>query len=102
MVVDLRGLGLKGNTAAELLDNIGLTCNKNSVLNDPEGPTITSGIRLSSSAGTTRGLGENEFKLIGEIICKVLLEASNNNLSDNTIIDSKNKVRMICDKFPIY
>ena len=44
-----------------------------------------------SSAGTTRGLGENEFKLIGEIICKVLLEASNNNLSDNTIIDSKNK-----------
>ena len=45
---------------------------------------------------------ENEFKLIGEIICKVLLEASNNNLSDNTIIDSKNKVRMICDKFPIY
>ncbi len=102
LVVDLRGLGLKGDNAAELLDNVGLTCNKNSVLNDPEGPTITSGIRLSSSAGTTRGLGENEFKLIGEIICKVLIEASKNNLSDKTITDCKNKVRMICDKFPIY
>ncbi len=102
MVLDLINIGLKGNYAAELLDKVGLTCNKNSILNDSESPMVTSGVRLSSSAGTTRGLGTSEFQIIGEVISDILKNASCKQLSDKIINKNKKRIQCICKKFPIY
>ena len=102
MVVDLRAIGIKGNHASEILDQVGLTCNKNSVLNDPEPPMITSGIRISSNAGTTRGLGIEQFKIIGEVISDMLKNAHNTKLLKSKIIINKNIIRELCLNFKIY
>ena len=72
MLVDLRPKGVKGNAAAEALERAGITCNKNGVPFDPEKPTVTSGIRLGTPAGTTRGFGVKEFQDIGHLISDVL------------------------------
>ena len=72
MLVDLRPKGVKGNAAAEALERAGITCNKNGVPFDPEKPTVTSGIRLGTPAGTTRGFGVREFQDIGHLISDVL------------------------------
>ena len=68
MLVDLRGTGTSGKELEELLDSVGVTCNKNMIPNDPEPPTVTSGVRLGSAAMTTRGMGEEEMREISEII----------------------------------
>jgi glycine hydroxymethyltransferase len=68
MLVDLRGTGTNGKELEELLDRVGVTCNKNMIPNDPEPPTVTSGVRLGSAAMTTRGMGEEEMREISEII----------------------------------
>jgi len=70
MLVDLRSTGTNGKELEELLDAIGVTCNKNMVPNDPEPPTVTSGVRLGTAAMTTRGMGEEEMREISEIIAR--------------------------------
>ena len=70
MLVDLRPKGLTGKQAEESLDRAGITCNKNGIPFDPEKPMVTSGIRLGSPAGTTRGFGRAEFRQVGELIVR--------------------------------
>ncbi len=70
MLVDLRNTGTNGKELEELLDAIGVTCNKNMIPNDPEPPTVTSGVRLGTAAMTTRGMGEEEMREISEIITR--------------------------------
>ncbi len=70
MLVDLRNTGTNGRELEELLDQIGVTCNKNMIPNDPEPPTVTSGVRLGTAAMTTRGMGEEEMREISGIIAR--------------------------------
>ena len=102
-LVDLRPKNLTGKDAERSLENAGITCNKNGVPFDPQSPFVTSGIRLGSPAGTSRGFGKNEFELIGNLIGDVLdgLEKNNEN-NDNVEKEVKTKVKSLCDKFPIY
>ena len=85
------------------MERAGLTCNKNGVPFDPEKPWITSGVRLGSPAGTTRGFKEKEFELVGNLIGDVL-DGLQKNLHDNS--ETEKKVRSealdLCKKFPIY
>ncbi|MBD8511363.1 serine hydroxymethyltransferase [Photobacterium sp. CAU 1568] len=103
MLVDLRPKGLKGNQVEEALERAGITCNKNGIPFDPEKPMVTSGIRLGTPAGTSRGFGEAEFKQIGEWIGDVLdgLAASpdNNNETEQRV---KQQVQKLCSRFPLY
>ena len=103
VLVDLRPKNLTGKAAERSLENAGITCNKNGVPFDPESPFVTSGIRLGSPAGTSRGFGENEFREIGNLIGDVL-DGLSQNPDDNSNVESKVKlkVKALCDKFPIY
>ncbi len=103
VLVDLRPKSLTGKAAERSLENAGITCNKNGVPFDPESPFVTSGIRLGSPAGTSRGFGENEFREIGNLIGDVL-DGLSLNPDDNSKVESevKLKVKTLCDKFPIY
>ena len=102
-LVDLRPKKLTGKAAEHSLENAGITCNKNGVPFDPESPFVTSGIRLGSPAGTSRGFGVNEFKLIGHYIGDVL-DGLAKNSDNNSVIENeiKIKVKSLCEKFPIY
>jgi glycine hydroxymethyltransferase len=103
VLVDLRPKKLTGKAAERSLENAGITCNKNGVPFDPESPFVTSGIRLGSPAGTSRGFGENEFREIGNLIGDVL-DGLASNPEDNSKVEAevKVKVKNLCDKFPIY
>ncbi len=103
MVVDCRPMKVTGKAAEESLERAGLTCNKNAIPFDPEKPFITSGIRLGTPAGTTRGFGVEEFKQIGTMICDVL-EALGKNPTDNSAQEKKTfeQVKALCAKFPVY
>lgn len=103
VLVDLRPKKLTGKAAERSLENAGITCNKNGVPFDPESPFVTSGIRLGTPAGTSRGFGEDEFRLIGNLIGDVL-DGLAKNPDDNSSIENevKVKVKTLCDKFPIY
>ncbi len=103
VLVDLRPKGLKGNAAEESLDRAGMTCNKNGIPFDPEKPMVTSGIRLGTPAGTTRGFGNEEFKDIGNLIGDVLDELAANH-DDNSVAENAamGKVRSLCERFPVY
>ena len=103
VLVDLRPKKLTGKAAERSLENAGITCNKNGVPFDPESPFVTSGIRLGSPAGTSRGFGENEFHVIGNLIGDIL-DGLSQNPDDNSKIESdvKAKVKSLCEKFPIY
>ena len=103
ILVDLRSKGVTGKDTEESLERAGMTCNKNGVANDPNPPTITSGIRLGSPAATTRGFKEDEFKFIGEKISMVINSLSSSNSDISMIEDSiKKEVFELCSRFPIY
>ncbi|SHM61457.1 serine hydroxymethyltransferase [Paracoccus solventivorans] len=103
VLVDLRPKGVTGKLAEIALERAGLTCNKNAIPNDPEKPFVTSGIRLGSSAGTTRGFGEAEFRKIGALILRVLDALSQNPEGDAAVeAEVRAEVRAICGAFPIY
>ena len=104
VLLDLRPKGVKGRDAEVALERAGLTCNKNSIPFDPEKPSITSGVRLGTSAGTTRGFGEAEFKRIGELILTVIDALAEAGPEGNRAVEGKvlAEVREICRKFPIY
>ena len=98
MLVDLRSIGMTGKVADRLLDEVDVTANKNTVPFDPESPFVTSGIRLGSPAVTTRGMGAEEFKEIGNIIADRLLNPED----DATAQDCRQRVAQLCDRFPLY
>ena len=104
MLVDLRPKNITGKAAEEALGRAGITCNKNGIPFDPEKPMITSGIRLGSPAGTTRGFGVAEFREIGQMIIEVLDGLSVNGEDGNSAIESvvKDKVVALTSRFPIY
>ncbi len=103
MLVDLRPKGLKGNMAEAALERVGITCNKNGVPFDPEKPTVTSGIRLGTPAGTTRGFGTAEFREIGEMIGDVLdVLAGRGELTEPAADPVRRRVDDLCRRFPIY
>ncbi|WP_271270978.1 serine hydroxymethyltransferase [Aliamphritea hakodatensis] len=103
MLVDLRPKGLKGNAVEDALERAGITCNKNGIPFDSEKPMITSGIRLGTPAGTSRGFGEEEFRLIGNLINDVL-DGLVANPDDNSEVEAKvrTQVEALCQKFPLY
>jgi glycine hydroxymethyltransferase len=104
MLVDLRPKNLKGNDAEESLGRAFITCNKNGVPFDPEKPMITSGIRLGTPAGTTRGFGEQEFRDIGTMVVEVLDGLAENGTDDNGGVEAtiRERVGALCARFPIY
>lgn len=105
LIVDLRGKSFFGKHAEKSLDRAGLTCNKNTVPNDPEGPFTTSGIRLGTPAPTTRGFVEDDFTAVGNMIADVLdaLEGvEDKEASHDTEATVKAQVEALCAKYPIY
>ena len=104
VLVDLRPKGVKGNATEKALGRAHITCNKNGVPFDPEKPTITSGIRLGSPAGTTRGFGEVEFRQIADWIIEVVDGLAANGEDGNAAVEAKVKAEVadLCAKFPIY
>lgn len=104
MLVDLRPKGLTGKAADEALERSHITCNKNGVPFDPEKPMITSGIRLGTPAGTTRGFGVAEFTEIGQMILRVLDGLAANGEDGNAAVEAavRADVSALCKRFPIY
>jgi glycine hydroxymethyltransferase len=104
MLVDLRPKGLTGKAAEVALGRANITCNKNGVPFDPEKPTITSGIRLGTPAGTTRGFGIAEFQEIGRLIIEVLDGLKENCAESNDVVEGsvRGRVAALTDRFPIY
>lgn len=98
MLVDLRSKGVTGKMAEEGLEKAGITCNKNSIPNDPEKPFVTSGVRLGTPAITARGMKEDEAVQIAEMIIKVLENVND----DEKIAEVKNEVLKLAEKFPLY
>ena len=103
MLVDLRPLGLTGRDAEQSLERAGITCNKNGIPFDPQRPAVTSGIRLGSSAATTRGFGQEEFRSIARRIVETLdglaQGSANNGAVEARVCEA---VRQLCARFPIY
>jgi len=104
MLVDLRPKKVTGKATEAALGRASITCNKNGVPNDPEKPTITSGVRLGSPAATTRGFGVAEFKLVGELIVEVIDGMAAAGGEGNQAVEEsvKQRVTALTDRFPIY
>jgi len=104
VLVDLRPKGVTGAATEKALGRAHITCNKNGVPFDPEKPMVTSGVRLGSPAGTTRGFGEAEFREIGRLIVEVVDGLAVNGEDGNGAVEAavKAKVKVLCDRFPIY
>ena len=103
-LVDLRPKGVKGNAAEQALLRAHITCNKNGIPFDPEPPMVTSGLRLGTPAGTTRGFGTEEFREIARFICEVVDGLAANGEENNGAVEAavKEKVAGLCAGFPIY
>lgn len=103
ILIDLRSKGLKGNEVCDSLARANIICNKNAVPNDPEKPSITSGLRIGTPAGTTRGFGIHEFEDIGDMIADIIdgikLTNGENEVMENVV---REKVFEMCRAFPIY
>ena len=104
MLVDLRPKGVKGNATEKALGRAHITCNKNGIPFDSEKPTITSGVRLGTPAGTTRGFAEGEFRQIGDWIVEVVDGLAANGEDGNADAEAavRAKVATLCARFPIY
>ncbi|MTW16210.1 aminotransferase class I/II-fold pyridoxal phosphate-dependent enzyme [Rhodoplanes serenus] len=104
MLVDLRPKRLTGKVAEAALGRAHITCNKNGIPFDPEKPMVTSGVRLGTPAGTTRGFGVAEFKEVGEMISEVLDVLSQKNSDEDALVEGavREKVKRLVDRFPIY
>jgi glycine hydroxymethyltransferase len=104
VLVDLRPKRVTGKAAEIALERAGLTCNKNAIPNDPEKPFVTSGIRVGSSAGTTRGFGEAEFRRVAELMLKVIDGLAANGMEGVATVEQEvlAEVKDLCRRFPIY
>lgn len=98
MLVDVRSCGLTGKVAEFLLDEVGITCNKNTIPFDPESPFVTSGIRLGTPALTTRGLKEADMEEIASIISLVLKNSEDKAKHE----EAAKRVAALCEKYPMY
>ncbi|MDD7389488.1 MAG: serine hydroxymethyltransferase [Lachnospiraceae bacterium] len=96
MLLDLRGTGITGKAAEELLNQVNITCNKNAIVNDPEKPSVTSGVRLGTAAATTRGLKEEDMILVADAIAMTLKDPEGSRDKAAAIVKS------ITDKYPLY
>ncbi|MEX3947248.1 serine hydroxymethyltransferase [Paraburkholderia sp. EG287B] len=103
LLVDLRPKGLKGNQVEQALERAGITCNKNGIPFDAEKPTVTSGIRLGTPAGTTRGFGVDEFREIGRLILEVF-DALGVHPEGDAATEQRvrREIFALCERFPIY
>jgi glycine hydroxymethyltransferase len=105
MLVDLRPKTATGKVAEKALDRASITCNKNAIPFDPEKPFVTSGIRLGTPAGTTRGFGVAEFQEIGKLIVEVVDSLAGKNSDEgDAVVEAAvaKKVEALCQRFPIY
>lgn len=104
VLVDLRPKGVTGKAADEALERAHITCNKNGVPFDTASPFVTSGIRLGSPAGTTRGFGSDEFRKIGELVAAVVDGLAANGEDGNQSVEAevRTQVSALCEAFPIY
>ncbi|MDT8854266.1 serine hydroxymethyltransferase [Paracoccaceae bacterium Fryx2] len=104
MLVDLRPKGVKGNATEKALGRAHITCNKNGIPFDPEKPMVTSGVRLGTPAGTTRGFGEAEFREIGDWIVEVVDGLAANGEDGNGAVEAavRAKVEALCARYPLY
>ena len=104
MLVDLRPKAVKGNATEKALGRAHITCNKNGIPFDPEKPTVTSGIRLGTPAGTTRGFTEAEFRQIGRWIIEVVDGLAAHGEDGNAAVEAKVKAEVagLCARFPLY
>ena len=98
LLVDLRAVGLTGKVAEHILDEVGITCNKNTIPFDPESPFVTSGIRLGTPALTTRGLNAEDMKEIASIIALVLKHPEDTAAQE----EAKERVAKLCKQYPMY
>jgi glycine hydroxymethyltransferase len=98
LLVDLRSIGMTGKLADQLVSQVNITANKNTVPFDPESPFVTSGLRLGSAAMTTRGMGPSEFAEIANIIADCLLNPEDEAMKKNC----RQRVAALCDRFPLY
>ena len=96
MLADLSSLNITGKEAEKILDEVGITVNKNTIPNDPQSPFVTSGIRIGTPAVTSRGMNEDDMKEIGEIIALALKDFAKN----KTAVSKR--VRALTDKYPLY
>ncbi|WP_118180212.1 serine hydroxymethyltransferase [Paraburkholderia phosphatilytica] len=103
LLVDLRPKGLKGTQVEQALERAGITCNKNGIPFDTEKPTVTSGIRLGTPAGTTRGFGVAEFREVGRLILEVF-DALRAHPEGDAAIEQRvrREIFALCERFPIY
>ncbi len=104
MLVDLRKKRLTGKVAEIALGRAHITCNKNGIPFDPEKPTVTSGVRLGTPAGTTRGFGIAEFRHVGELIVEVLDALAQKGADEDAQAEAsvRDKVKRLVSRFPIY
>ena len=103
LLVDLRSRRLTGTQAEKALERAGITCNKNGIPFDTESPTVTSGIRLGTPAGTTRGFATGQFEQIGQMILEVLSALERTPEGDERVERAvRGRVRDLCNQFPIY
>src|ERR1700752_1134306 len=104
MLVDLPPKLLTGKVAEAALGRAHIPCNKNGIPFDPEKPTVTSGIRLGTPAGTTRGFGVAEFRHVGELIAEVLDVLSQKSVEEDSLVEGavREKVHALVSRFPIY
>jgi glycine hydroxymethyltransferase len=104
MLVDLRPKRLTGKVAEAALERACITCNKNGIPYDPEKPMVTSGVRLGTPAGTTRGFGVAEFRQIGDMIVEVLDVLSQKGVDQDSLVEAavRDKVKALVQRFPIY
>lgn len=93
VLVDLRDAGVTGHELEHLLESVGVTCNKNMIPNDPEPPTVTSGVRLGTPAMTTRGMGVEEMREIADVICAT---------ARGEVEGLRDRVTQLTDAFPLY
>jgi glycine hydroxymethyltransferase len=104
LLVDLRPKRVTGRAAEKALDRANITCNKNAIPFDPEKPMVTSGIRLGSPAGTTRGFGGEEFRAIANMIVEVIDGIAAQGEEGDPVVERnvRNRVIEMCRRFPIY
>ena len=98
LLVDLTDHGITGKDAQEVLDRAGITVNKNGIPFDTQGPMVTSGIRLGTPALTTRGMKEDEMRLIARLIAATLKDMGN----ENRVKEVQEEVTALCRRFPLY